>query len=503
MKHKIRILTALVVVFAACASAPVYSYAQQTPTTHHHYVVVDAGTLGGPDSIVFEPGNRSLNNQGTLTGSADTPNLDFNNPQNPFSTYPDGVIDPYIQHSFQSKRGEITDLGTFPGGTSSGPNWISDSGWIAGAATNGQIDPVAGFPEINAALWRNGQLLNLGAFGGYESLAWSVNDRGQAVGFTANTIPDQFAGFVSFGYSATQTHAFLWQNGRMQDLGTLGGPDSDALLINERGQIAGISITTIDPATQQATVDPFLWENGKMIDLGTLGGTSATPDAINNNGQVVGISNLAGDQTWHPFLWSNGVLKDLGTNGGSFGEARWINDGGHAAGWATLPGDFVVHATLWKEGKIVDLGATADLPCSYANGINNLGQVLGALQHCPNVIAGREALLWEKGDLVNLNTLIPLGSEIVLIQAITANDRGEIVAEGRLLNGDLRAVLLIPCDESHLNVAGCDYRLVDATPAAQVLPAQITQSSAANSAKLSPAEMMGNRHRRFGTVPPK
>src|SRR5260370_37626265 len=205
-----------------------------------------------------------------------------------------------------------------------------------------------------------------------------------------------------------------------------------------------------------------------MIDLGTVGVTSATPDAINNNGHVVGISNLAGDQTWHPFLWSNGVLKDLGTNGGSFGEARWINDGGHAAGWATLPGDFVVHATLWKEGKIVDLGATADLPCSYANGINNLGQVLGAVQHCPNVIAGREALLWEEGDLVNLNTLIPLGSEIVLIQAIHANDRGGIVAEGRLVNGDLRAVLLIPSDGSTLNVAGCDYRLAYATPSAQV-----------------------------------
>jgi probable HAF family extracellular repeat protein len=247
-----------------------------------------------------------------------------------------------------------------------------------------------------------------------------------------------------------------------------------------------------------------------MIDLGTLGGVYGYPNMINGQGQIVGFSDVAGDLSGHAFLWGNGVLKDLGTLGGAHSEARWINEAGDAAGYATFPGDFVVHATLWKEGKIVDLGATADLPCSYANGINNLGQVLGALQHCPDVIAGREALLWEKGDLVNLNTLIPLGSEIVLIQAITANDRGEIVAEGRLLNGDLRAVLLVPCDENHLNVAGCDYRLVDATPATQVLPAQITQSSATNSAKLSPAQvkarfesLMGNRHRRFGAVSPK
>lgn len=495
---------------AACAFAPVRDYAQQTPTTHHHYVVVDAGTFGGPDSIVYEPGVRSLSNRGTLTSCADTPNLDPNNPQNPAFTYPDGIIDPYIQHSFQWELGKLTDLGTFPGGTSSCSGWISDSGWIAGAATNGKIDPVAGFPAINAALWRNGQLLNLGTFGGDESLAWSVNDQGQAVGFATNTIPDQFAGAVSFYYTATQTHAFLWQNGRMQDLGTLGGPDSDALLINERGQIAGLSITTIDPATQNPTVDPFLWENGKMIDLGTLGGVSGYPNMINGQGQIVGFSDVAGDLSGHAFLWENGVLKDLGTLGGAHSEARWINEAGDAAGYATLPGDFVVHATLWKEGKIIDLGATTDLPCSYANGINNLGQVLGALQHCPNVIAGREALLWEKGDLVNLNALIPPGSEIVLIQAITANDRGEIAAEGKLLNGDFRAFLLIPCDENHLNVAGCDYRLVDATPAAQVLPAQITPSSAAGSAKSSPAEvkarfqsLMGNRHRHFGAVSPK
>jgi len=478
--------------------------------THHHYVVLDAGLFGCPESIVYEVGIRDLNNQGTLTGCADTLNLDFNNPQNPDFVYPDFVIDPYIQHPFQSKLGEITDLGIFPGGTSGCPQWISDSGLIAGAATNGKIDPVAGFPEINAALWRNGQLLNLGAFGGNESLAWSVNSQGQVVGFAANTIPDQFAGAVSFFLSATQTHAFLWQNGRMQDLGTLGGPDSDALLINERGQIAGISITTIDPATQNPTVDPFLWENGKMIDLGTLGGTSGVPDVINNNGQVVGASNLAGDQTFHPFLWSNGVLRDLGTHGGTFGEARWINEGGEAAGYAAFPGDFVTHATLWKEGKIVDLGATTDLPCSYANGINNLGQVLGTLQLCPEVIAGREAFLWEKGDLVNLNTLIPLGSQIVLIGAFNANERGEIVAEGKLLNGDLRAVLLIPCDANHPNVEGCDYRLVDATATAQVLPAQITQSPAASSAKLSPPELMARfrsrragRNRHLGGVSPK
>ena len=52
----------------------------------------------------------------------------------------------------------------------------------------------------------------------------------------------------------------------MINLGTLGGNYSHAQDINEKGQIVGISETLTGDR------HAFLWQNGSMIDLGTLGG---------------------------------------------------------------------------------------------------------------------------------------------------------------------------------------------------------------------------------------
>ena len=82
------------------------------------------------------------------------------------------------------------------------------------------------------------------------------------------------------------------------------------------------------------TQDPFLWDNGTMIDLGTLGGTAGWPYGLNKKGQVTGQSNLADDVHFHAFLWDRGVLKDLGTLGGDNSSARWINDAGEVVGRA-------------------------------------------------------------------------------------------------------------------------------------------------------------------------
>ena len=300
---------------------------------HHHYKLIDIGTFGGPSSNlalsdgVFSPGavNQVLNNHGTIVGWGDTPTLD------PYGSNPLGCFSPFSQDcflpvAFQWQKGVLTDLGVLPGGDASDAVWISDGGLIAGQGRNGLLDPlIPGWAEVRAVLWKDGEAIDLGTLGGNESSAFSVNNRGQVVGAAVNTIPDPFSFYV------TQIRAFLWQDGAMQDLGTLGGPEAWALFVNERGQVAGFSMTnaTVNPITMSPTTDPFLWEHGTMRDLGTLGGTLGAPYDLNNRGQIVGTSNLAGDSTEHPFLWPgmNGKMQDLGTLGGSFGIALETHPG--------------------------------------------------------------------------------------------------------------------------------------------------------------------------------
>src|SRR5438067_4298100 len=115
----------------------------------------------------------------------------------------------------------------------------------------------AGAPRVER--WKISDLGTLGP--GYrDSSASGINGRGQIVGAS--------------GTASGIQRAFLWQNGRMRSLGTLGGSSSGASAINERGQVIGTSLTS-KPARSHA----FLWQNGKLTDLGTLGGGERGPAA--------------------------------------------------------------------------------------------------------------------------------------------------------------------------------------------------------------------------------
>lgn len=199
----------------------------------------------------------------------------------------------------------------------------------------------------------------------------------------------------------------------MADLGTLGGLQSVATAINNRGQIVGWSSVPPDDGSRAV-----LWEQGAIVDLGapaisawrprspsaarSSAGTgarsarvgrcrssgttaprltsarSAGPPPIrsrsNDRGQVVGGSETA-EGEYHAFLWQDGVMTDLGTLGGPLSVALAINDGGQVIGYSvTASGDY--HAFLWHDGVMTDLGAHST-PWTIGSALNEVGQGIG------------------------------------------------------------------------------------------------------------------------------
>jgi len=476
-----------VILFAALV-LPLPLAAQST-----RYQLIDLGTFGGPNAVVNGPGVRDLSNSGTYAGYAETaiPDPYAPNCQNP---------ECLVYHAQEWRKGIVTDLGSLPGINNSGATGISANGrFIVGGSENGLIDPLLGVPEMRAVVWTSdGHIHNLGTLpGGTESGATSVNSQGQIVGGSNNAIPDPFSGL------GTQARTFLWQNGVMRDIGTLGGPDATggtgSVLINERGQITGASYTNSTPNSDNGpdcppdapTQDPFLWDHGTMIDIGSLGGTCGYVFRLNNRGQVTGNSWLAGNLTVHPFFWDRGVLTDIGTFGGSNGEALDLSDSGLVVGRADFPGDFIHHAFVWKNGTMTDVGVVPGDLCTNGRAINSRGQAIGTSTDCMGTV--EHMFLWENGSIHDLTGMILPGSDIGVFEAWDINDRGEIAAVGMLPNGDEHAVLLIPASAAEI-------------AASTALPiATAAHAAAGRVARASDDPVFSHRNRmlnRFGRLQP-
>lgn len=270
--RRTRLLTSLPVIVALVGlimPAPLTS--QEQLTKHHRYRLIDLGTFGGPGSFFNDEGD-AVNMRGTAVGGSQTGIPDLPD-SNPFPCGPGG----FIYHAFLTEEETVRDLGTLAGDERcSNAQMLNEQGDVVGNSEINTDDPILGFHEIRAVRWRNGHIVDLGTLGGNNSAANMTNNSGQIVGFAMNGTPDPFSLFAFFFFGSsngTQTRGFLWQDGVMHDLGTLGVPDAWAVSINDHGQITGFSYTNSTPnsTTGLPTVDPFFWEDGKIVDLGTLG----------------------------------------------------------------------------------------------------------------------------------------------------------------------------------------------------------------------------------------
>jgi probable HAF family extracellular repeat protein len=436
-----RLVASFLAMLVMASSLIAQDTAEHKQRRYKLYLVPPPG--GGADSYSIQgpPVLHMLNNLGILGSIGST-----------------AVTDPFfgfVIHGDRSYAGSSTELGALPPASinTAGAASISDNGLIVGFSGNGQLDPLTGFPEFEAVSFNGGGVTDLGNFGGNGSIAFSVNNRGQIAGYALNTVPDPYGSFL-MGCSTNgcfpmgqQMRATLWDRGRLHDLGTLGGNDAVAGIINEAGQVAGTSYTNTipNPTTGIPSQDPFFWENGRMVDVGNLGGTFAYAEFMNNRGQVIGQSTLAGNTVTHPFFWDRGRLTDIGTFGGTYGEAHSINDAGEVVGLANLADDQSHHAFFWKRGVLTDLGTLGGNSNAWA--INSSGQVVGAAVTMAGLV---HAFLWERGSgMVDLNDFIAPGSGLYLENAIYLNDRGQVSGDAVLDSGEERAYLLTPCDDEH------------------------------------------------------
>ncbi len=101
-----------------------------------------------------------------------------------------------------------------------------------------------------------------------------------------------------------EQHATIWKDRVPQDIGTLGGLFALVNSINDSGQAVGWSSDLGENYTR-----PFLWSGGSMTELATLDGTNAWAVGINNKGVAVGYGSFEGDL--HAMMWRDGKTIDL------------------------------------------------------------------------------------------------------------------------------------------------------------------------------------------------
>jgi probable HAF family extracellular repeat protein len=341
-----------------------------------------------------------------------------------------------------AQRYAVTDLGTLPSGVSSQAAGINQSGQVTG--TSFVFSASTGVFHESAFLYKDGKMIDLGSLGIPGSNGFGITgDEGKDTRDRDERERQReirVTGEATVGErgpSLGEIHAFLYEDGFMKDLGLLPG---GSFSVGQGVNRSGEVAGQADNA--KGALRAFLYKDGTMLDLGTLGGPSAEAFGINDRGDVTGVATKAtgGDA----FLYRDGKMIDLGTfPGGQPSFALAINNARQITGFAGTAGS-AFHAFLWSNGKMIDLGVLPTGETSSGYAINSSGQVAGVA----DVLISsshqyvNHAFLYSDGKMQDLNTLIPPNSGWILQGARGINDRGEIVGEGTINGGNVHAYLL-------------------------------------------------------------
>ncbi|MBU6180922.1 MAG: DUF3466 family protein [Verrucomicrobia bacterium] len=327
------------------------------------------------------------------------------------------------------------------------------------------------------------RLVKLGSLGGTPTTASGINDLGEVVGYasTAGQPPLTFgflyrsknAKFIVLSGSNTFPRAISPDGSYIVGASThLGGPVLRAMLYDVRQgtythlgaagpapdlasdvfafhytPFTGITLVGKSfPSPGAAQPEATRWTGQDLIRQGQ-GGITRAAYGVNGNGVFVGEKDLGGGNVGGFATFPGSGILDLPNLGGTRTQPAAINNLNQIVGSASLPGDDNFHAFLLKAGDaaLVDLGAFGPSANrnSRATAINVHGQVVGWSEFQDDS-DDRRAFLYEKGRMIDLNTLLAFNDrDVTLTEATGINRYGQIVGFGTL-NGFPFPFLLSP-----------------------------------------------------------
>jgi probable HAF family extracellular repeat protein len=259
----------------------------------------------------------------------------------------------------------LTTLPIPPGFSAAEASGANDLGHVVGAVKWAHVD------RYLAVRWQDGEVFNLGTLpGGNYSVAAAINACGDIVGREGNNV------------SGTYPRAFLFRDGVMLGLDPPMGPRSSAEDINEEGQIVGWM-----GESGLSDSHAFIWQDGFVTDLGVIpGGFSSMARGVNSQGHVVGSGRIPAEG-WplgltRGFFWDGLEMTVLEPLPGLFlSEATDINAAGLVVGVSAYAQDNMnaSEGCIWQGGILTNLNdlipSEAGLHIKSASAINDAGQI--------------------------------------------------------------------------------------------------------------------------------
>ena len=246
------------------------------------------------------------------------------------------------------------------------------------------------------------------------------------------------------------THGFLWNDGKVTDLGVAPGcAESQGYGLNDVGQVVG-GLTGIAPkprpipgggqTSEHGRESGFQAGGGRMTPLPLLPGfMESNATAINDQGQIVGTAFDQRNDYGRGFLYDTGKMTSLGTlntlgkHDHSGSVASGINRSGQIVGTAKASDNLniiIFHAFLYSKGMMRDLGSLPGYPDAVGAALNDKGQVVGTVAEYFSEPHGPcRAFLWQGGVMQDLGQLS--GFRDTLGTALNA--RGDVVGYGESL----------------------------------------------------------------------